>query len=86
MAKLFLPSSVDTFGKPVATSTRSNFRGPFERKIVISSLPDNLVSDISDKLTDLSVSYSIGQASEISFDVIDVGKRRNIRNANTRKS
>ena len=72
MAKLFLPSSVDTFGKPVATSTRSNFRGPFERKIVISSLPDNLVSDISDKLTDLSVSYSIGQASEISFDVIDV--------------
>jgi hypothetical protein len=72
MTKLFLPSSVDTFGKPVATSTRSNFRGPFERKIVISSLPDNLVADISDKLTDLSVSYSIGQASEISFDVIDV--------------
>ncbi len=72
MAKLFLPSSVDTFGKPVAASTRSNFRGPFERKLVISSLPDNLVSDISDKVTDFSVSYSISQASEISFDVIDV--------------
>lgn len=72
MAKLFLPSSVDTFGKPMATYTRSNFRGPFERKLVISSLPDNLVSDISDKVTDFSVSYSISEASQISFDVIDV--------------
>jgi hypothetical protein len=72
MAKLFLPSSVDSFGKPEGTSTRSNFRGPFERKLFISSLPDKLVSDISDKVTDFSVSYSISQASEISFDVIDV--------------
>jgi hypothetical protein len=72
MAKLFLPSSVDTFGRTEATATRSNFRGPFERKLLISSLPDNLVSDISDKVTDFSVSYSISQASEISFDVVDV--------------
>jgi hypothetical protein len=72
MPKLFLPSSVDTFGRSEPTATRSNFRGPFERKLVISSLPDNLVSDISDKVTDFSVSYSISQASEISFDVVDV--------------
>jgi|LakMenE01Jun11ns_1017448.scaffolds.fasta_scaffold9930674_2 hypothetical protein len=72
MAKLFLPSSVDSFGRPVGSSVRSNFRGPFERKLLISSLPDNLVSDISDKVTAFSVSYSISQASEISFDVVDV--------------
>lgn len=67
-SNLFLPSTVDTYRDSRGVS---NFRGPFERKIIIASLPDNKSADISTHVTQASVSYSINQASELSFEVID---------------
>ena len=68
-SKLFLPSRVDTYRD---SRSVTNFRGPFEKKIIIASLPDNLQADISTHVTQASVSYSMSLASELSFDVIDV--------------
>lgn len=68
-SKLFLPPTVDTYRDSL---NATNFRGPFERKIIIASLPDNLQADISHNITQVSVSYSISLVSELSFDVIDV--------------
>lgn len=68
-SRLFLPSTVDDYRD---SRNVTNFRGLFERKIIVASLPDNLQADISANVTDLSVSYSMTLTSEISFDVIDV--------------
>jgi hypothetical protein len=66
---LFLPATVDTYRD---SRSVTNFRGPFERKIIIASLEDKLQADISTHVTQASVSYSISLVSELSFDVIDV--------------
>jgi hypothetical protein len=68
-SKLFLPATVDTYRD---SRSVTNFRGPFERKIIIASLPDKLQADISTHVTQVSISYSISQVSELSFDVVDV--------------
>lgn len=76
-SKLFLPSSVDTYRD---SRSVTNFRGPFESKIIIASLPNNLQADISTHVTQVSVSYSISLVSELSFDVIDVDLRMSANN------
>ena len=76
-SKLFLPSTVDTYRD---SRSVSNFRGPFESKIIIASLPNNLQADISTHVTQVSVSYSISLVSELSFDVIDVDLRMSANN------
>jgi len=68
-SKLFLPATVDTYRD---SRSVTNFRGQFERKIIISSLADKLQADISTHVTQVSVSYSISLVSELSFDVVDV--------------
>lgn len=76
-SKLFLPSTVDTYRD---SRSVGNFRGPFESKIIIASLPNNLQADISTHVTQVSVSYSISLVSELSFDVIDVDLRMSANN------
>lgn len=76
-SKLFLPSTIDTYRD---SRSVSNFRGPFESKIIIASLPNNLQADISTHVTQVSVSYSISLVSELSFDVIDVDLRMSANN------
>lgn len=68
-SKLFLPSTVDTYRD---SRNATNFRGPFENKIIIASLPDKKQADISHNVTQASVNYSMTLASELAFDVIDV--------------
>ena len=67
-SSLFLPETVDSYRD---SKNLSNFRGVFERKIIIASLPDNLQADISSMVTTVSVSYSMDASSELAFDVID---------------
>lgn len=53
-----------------------NFRGPHQRKILIADLPNlgsGAFTDISSLVTQVSVSYTMDMASELSFDVIDPG-------------
>lgn len=66
---LFLPPTVNGYRD---SRSVSNFRGQFENKIVIASLPDNTLADISSKVTNVDINYSMSAASELSFDVVDV--------------
>lgn len=68
-SKLFLPPTVDTYRD---SRNSTNFRGPFENKIIIASLPDKKQADISHNVTQASINYSMTLASELAFDVIDV--------------
>lgn len=45
----------------------------YKRKITIASLSDSAFDDISSYVTRASINYSISMASELSFDVVDVG-------------
>lgn len=68
-SRLFLPATVDDYRD---SRNVTNFRGLFERKVIIASLPDNLQADISSYVTAMNVSYDIGMSSQLSFDVVDV--------------
>lgn len=77
MANVFLPETVESYRD---SRNITNFRGPFDRKIIIASLPDNLQADISHNVTQASVNYSMSLASELSFDVIDVDMKMSSNN------
>lgn len=68
-SRLFLPATVDDYRD---SRNVTNFRGYFERKITIASLPDNLQADISSYVTAANVSYEISMSSQLTFDVVDV--------------
>jgi hypothetical protein len=53
-----------------------NFTGPHQRKILIADLPNfggGAFTDLSSVITQVSVSYTMDLASELSFDVLDPG-------------
>jgi len=53
-----------------------NFTGPHQRKILVADLPNfggGAFTDLSSMVTQVSVSYTMDLASELSFDVLDPG-------------
>lgn len=58
---------------PEWSLSRQN-RGPYQRKILIADLPNlanNAFTDISTLATQISVSYTMDMASELSFEIVD---------------
>lgn len=66
---LFLPRTTETFYNP---SQVRNFRGPFDKKIVVGSLSDGVLADISRYVTAANVNYSISMESQLEFSVVDI--------------
>lgn len=72
MANLILPYTVNAFASQ--STGANNFRGQFQRKVIITSLPDlknGVSADISKLITRMTVNYTMSLASELSFDVVD---------------
>lgn len=72
-----------TVFNPDTTNGSTIYKGPYTRKLFVASLP-NLSSgklfDISDYVTQVSVNYTMNEASEISFDIVDQGLEMSAKN------
>jgi hypothetical protein len=58
---------------PDTTNDSTLYKGPFKRKLFIASTPaqGGARFDITDYVTKVSVNYTMNEASEISFDIVD---------------